>query len=64
MRNVGQLVEERTGMISWYWLIVAFVVGAFFGMMFIAMCVAAGRTDRLQEKERHNSIESDCSLEN
>ena len=37
-------------MISWYWLIIAFVGGAFLGMAFLAACVAAGRADRAQER--------------
>jgi hypothetical protein len=42
-------------MISWYWLILAFVAGAFLGMAFLAACVVAGQADRLQEGKARNS---------
>jgi hypothetical protein len=32
-------------MISWYWLIIAFVGGSFLGMAFLGACVAAGQAD-------------------
>lgn len=33
-------------MISWYWLIIAFVGGSFLGMAFLGACVVAGQADR------------------
>ena len=38
-------------MIAWYWLIITFMGGAFFGAALLAACVAAGRADRAREEE-------------
>jgi hypothetical protein len=33
-------------MVAWYWLIVAFVLGAFVGMAIISVVVVVGRSDQ------------------
>ena len=33
-------------MISWWWLVVAFVAGAFSGAMLMGICCARGREDK------------------
>lgn len=54
------LPKREREMVSWYWLIIAFMGGAFFGAAFLAACVAAGRADRAQEK-RLQCKEADLS---
>ena len=40
-------------MISWIWVILAFMVGTLFGVFLIALCQAAGKADeRIEDESR------------
>jgi hypothetical protein len=49
-------LNEREEMVSWYWLIVAFIAGAFFGLAVIASFVLAGQAERGKEERRRSKV--------